>query len=272
MIGGMGDPASVKLKIARAEKHAADLETEVKTFLFSRPYEVSVMRDSAGKPVYYLSSVKPTPLGLSSITGDAIQNLRSALDHLAFQLFLSGTAGKDGEGRHIYFPIGEDKDGFERSLGGKTGGIQSAAIEAINNIEPFAGGKGHQLWILEQLNNTDKHRSLITVGSALRSVDIGSHLMRSIEKSMAKDKATWGDTKPPEMNLPLVPADRMFPLKVGDILFIGAAGDEFDEKMKFAFDVSLNEPGVVDGRPLIETLQQLIKAVKDVIPFLEPFL
>jgi len=100
--------ALVRLKIERAKEHIGDLDVAVRAFWESRPYEVSTKRDDqTRKLIYYASKVERTPDRLATITGDIIQNLRSALDHLAYQLFLVGTNGKVS-GRHVYFPIFAD--------------------------------------------------------------------------------------------------------------------------------------------------------------------
>jgi hypothetical protein len=48
------------------------------------PYQVGVKRDpETRKPVYFVAKVNPIPEEVSIILGDAIQTLRTALDHLA---------------------------------------------------------------------------------------------------------------------------------------------------------------------------------------------
>jgi len=55
----------------------------------------------------------------------------------------------------------------------------NAAINAIDTTEPYQGGKGHSLWVLHKLNNIDKHRLLITVGSAYRSFNVGAVIQQA---------------------------------------------------------------------------------------------
>src|SRR5207249_4895115 len=115
----------------------------------------------------------------------------------------------------------------------KVQGMLQPAIDAIDAIEPYKGGKGHQLWVLQELNNLSKHRELIAVGSAFRSVDLGGHMLREMGKTLGRAL--------PEISAFYGTADRMCPLKVGDELFIDLPDAEPDEKMQFRFDVALNE-------------------------------
>ena len=82
----------VTLKIKRAKEHVSDLEREMRSFLDTNPYKVGAKHDpQTRKLIYYVTSAESTPDCLPLIAGDAIQNLMSALDHLAYQLVCSDT-------------------------------------------------------------------------------------------------------------------------------------------------------------------------------------
>ena len=59
--------------------------------------------------------------------------------------------------------------------------------------------------------------------------------------------------------------DRLFPLKVGDELFLDSLEHEADEKLEFRFELAFGEPGVIDGAGLLETLTELVKLTADLI-------
>jgi hypothetical protein len=106
--------ASILQKVTRAKQHADDLLVKVKAFLNTRPYAVDTKRDSATRRlIYYVASVRDTPTELALISGDVLHNLRSALDHLAYQLFLVGTGGAS-PGFRVYFPIGDDLAEYQK--------------------------------------------------------------------------------------------------------------------------------------------------------------
>ena len=82
--------ALVRAKIERAEKHIGDLESEIKSFYESKPYVVGTKRDQQSRRlIYHLVSVRDTPVGVAALTGDVLNNLRSALDHFGLPACVS---------------------------------------------------------------------------------------------------------------------------------------------------------------------------------------
>lgn len=168
---------AIQLKIGRAKAHTDELRSAISSFFATSPYKVAAKRDpQTRKLVYYVSSVCPTPVCFATVTGDIIQNLRSALDHLAYQLFVVGTNGSKAPGRHVSFLIAANAARYKSGLAGSVQGMRQDAINALSAVEPYNGGKGHQLWVLHELNNIDKYRLLVTVGSSYQSVNVGAYL------------------------------------------------------------------------------------------------
>lgn len=248
-------------KIDRAKQHLNELQRELKTFFNSHPYRIGTKRDAQTKRlIYYVIEVKDTPDKLSLISGDIIQNLRSALDHLAYELFVKETSGKVS-GRHIYFPIEKDAETYKREKGRKTKGISKEAVALIDNLKPYKGGNDI-LWRIHELNNLDKHRLLVTVGSSFGSFDVGAHMHELIKKSFPNHDF-------PSIPLFLRPADKLFPLKAGDELFSDAPEAQEIPDMQFRFEILLNEPGVVEGEILTEVLKSMIEEVDKLVPILK---
>lgn len=105
----MSRESQVKLKIKRAKEHVADLEQELRAFFDTNPYKIPTKRDpQTHKLIYYVASADPIPECVPLITGDIIQNLMTALDHLAYQLVLSDTGDNPPNRNRIYFPIAGD--------------------------------------------------------------------------------------------------------------------------------------------------------------------
>jgi hypothetical protein len=155
--------ALVRAKIERAEKHIGDLESEIKSFYESKPYVVGTKRDQQSRRlIYHLVSVRDTPVGVAALTGDVLNNLRSALDHLAYQLVLVGT-GDVAPTWRVYFPIADDAAKYASHSLAQIKGMRQDAVNAIAAIRPYKGGND-TLWRLHKLNNIDKHRYLVIVG------------------------------------------------------------------------------------------------------------
>jgi hypothetical protein len=255
----------ILLKVERAKKHLRDLEADVQAFNKTSPYVVQTKRDPQSRRlIYYVASVKEVPTILAAITGDVLQNLRSALDHLAYELVLIGTGGS-GPTRHVYFPISDDAAKYKADTPGKVQGMRQEAVRAIDAIKPYGGGGNDALWRLHRLNNIDKHRTLILVGSAYRSVNLGAHMSEMMRR-------TWPDRPLPKTDLYFRPADRLFPLKVDDELFIDAPDAEVNPAINFRFEVAFGEAGIVEGAPLLETLQQMADLVNYLISQFGPLL
>jgi hypothetical protein len=272
--------AGVRVKVERAKEHIVDLNLQLKSFTESRPYVVGVHRDPQTRcPIYSLISVREVPPAISLLAGDTIQNLRSALDHLAYQLYMLGPGGlAGGIGNRTYFPIADDSAKYKIEAPRKIKGLRPKAIEAIDAIEPYKGGKTDKsdtLWRLEKMNNIDKHRLLLAIGSEYRSFDIWSDYERAYKKGLAEAspeiKAMF-DPTPPKGALFINVADRKWPLKAGDILFASFPDAELDENRQFRFQVAFGEPKIAEGEPIIETLQQMADLVDNLIVSFRPLL
>lgn len=107
--------------------------------------------------------------------GDAVQNLRSGLDHLAWQLALEHSGGSvPRNGRRIFFPIfdfARDKAGGEDGRVKSRRGFVSAPVlsetdpehrPTFASFQPYRrGGLGKNLALLRDISNRDKHRLLV---------------------------------------------------------------------------------------------------------------
>jgi hypothetical protein len=132
----------------------------------------------------------PVPLIFSVLAGEATYQLRSALDHLVYQAILAHT--NEPPTFNSAFPIiGKGrmaKQGRWRSAPDEYVAqterlkqvISGAAEAIIHGLQPFQRGAAYQddpLWILQELNNTDKHRLLVLTVHAVDfyKVDVTLH-------------------------------------------------------------------------------------------------
>lgn len=194
---------------------------------------------------------------------------------MAFQLYMLGPGGvAGGVGSRTYFPIADDAAKYKIEAPRKVKGLRPDAIKAIDAIEPYKGGgtdKSDTLWRLEKMNNIDKHRLLIAVGSQFRSVDIGGDAERALQKAMAKAPPEMRFTIP-KISLFLNPADRQWPLKAGNQLFADGPDAKVDENRQFRFEVAFGESKIIEGEPIIETLQHMADLIDSLIGSFRPFL
>lgn len=254
-------------KIGRAKEHLSSLQSEARQYLASEPYKIATRRDPESRRlIYFMSEVRSTPPRLSAMIGDVIHNLRAALDHLAYQLVWVG--GGKVPGSHVYFPIADSRELYREQRRKQLKGATPNAIAAVDALTPYRGSND-VLWKLHKLNNVDKHRVLLTAGASFDSVNIGPQMSRQMEQLMNSIPERKEAIKFPPIDLFLRPADRLFPLKPGDELYIDAPDAPPDERLQFRFELGFGEKDVVYGDPLLETLATMVRTVEGIVPSFE---
>ncbi len=176
-------------KIERAQYHLEAINKAVRDFI-SEDNQIVIFERDPNIIDNYLVKIKfksLPPQLLPLIVGDALQNLRSSLDHIALALTIrhSGEAiSKDVE-RACQFPIigdtskkGEPGMGpqmWRSNSGVKIGMASPKAQRIIEVLQPYQRGKdfdAHPLWVLNELCNGDKHRVLTMVTGVIDSLQI----------------------------------------------------------------------------------------------------
>jgi hypothetical protein len=187
----------IRVKVDRAKKHLADFEAEAFKFRETYSHVVGPKKDpKTGKRRIDILPVE-VPVAsfkLIAIAGDIIQNLRSALDHLAYQLVLIGSPGVEPS-RDVGFPICASTKIYESVKVRKVKGMRPDAIKKIDSVKPYKGGND-ALWKLHKFNNIDKHRALLTIGN--------DYLMQGVgfngEFWVITDDPHFDGLYPPEMD------------------------------------------------------------------------
>lgn len=258
----------IALKLLRADKHLQELEQELALFFDKEPFKVSVKIDEESrKPIYYVASVDPVPDNISLVAGDFIQNLVTALDHLAYQLVCKDTNDAPPKPNAIYFPIASELEKYEDDKLRKLIGASQATINAVDQLKPYKDGND-LIWSLHALNNIEKHRLLLTVGSQAAGVEYVPTLPDTMNETFPQ--AAMDAFK--SMGILLMPADKGFPLTEGFELYIGAADEKPNTDMRFRFDVGLKEVGIVEEESLLKKLKEFKAEVERVVNELAPLL
>jgi hypothetical protein len=176
---GQGDPlAGCIAKVERAKAHFDSLYPEINAFLSGerevKPYRlVSQVDAAASRNLWRVRIVEEPPIEWSTIVGDYVQNLRSALDYLVWVLV---RANGYTPGRSNAFPIFDVEPPNKRGNGerGKwnrqVAGLHPGALGFIERCQPYHaadGPKSHVLAGLRTLSNEDKHRALLPTFAAI---------------------------------------------------------------------------------------------------------
>jgi hypothetical protein len=150
-----------KLKIERANEHINDLYLQSREFSKTDPYSILVESNpETGDSVLKISMDQIAPDRMLLTVGDAIHNLRSALDFAMSDIEFDTTGTRDP---HTHFPIRPTRNDLVAAI---NGGLKKKAPEAILNfivdtIQPYKAGRGEPIWSLNALDIEDKHRLLI---------------------------------------------------------------------------------------------------------------
>ena len=178
------------VKAKRAETHLAELNRLVGAYRDSEPYSlIPEPTDMPERTAYRLRFFTPVPIEISAVVGDILNNLRGALENLAYEIARLGVGGifadADQE-RTPTFPIcatPEKFNEFFKNCEGKKKGALSftdQAKDALRQAQPFinieqVGGPDvmeisyedwsllSELYRLHTMWNIDKHRRLTVV-------------------------------------------------------------------------------------------------------------
>ena len=105
------------------------------------------------------------------------------------------------------------------------------------------------------------------LGSQAAGIHLGQMLASTTPKDLFPAEAM---SMSESMTLYLNPVDKGFPLKEGFELLIMGVDEKPNPKQQFRFQVALNEPGIAEGEPLLETLHQLTILVEGIAVVLTP--
>jgi hypothetical protein len=160
-------------KLDRAQDHIDELR-RLLAGLWERVGPSFVIEDEGGGSyLYRVVRVPALPRAVSLLVGDALFNIRSALDHLAWQLVLLD--GKE-PGELTAFPVRNpakvtDPDAFVNL---RPPIDREDILVKILDAQPYRlNGDRHDpqipqpIWTLHRLNNIDKHRLLLTTATVL---------------------------------------------------------------------------------------------------------
>jgi hypothetical protein len=173
------DLGSVLAKIDRACEHTQAIKNEIRAWGDRQPYFIT--RDvNANSTVYRLIAnigIEPPLQKWTLMVGDAIHNLRSALDHLIYAVAVYEASGQNPppDENRLSFPICDSPEKF-RDSSGKIKSLSAGIRTAIETCQPY--NRRHPdlpplLSILAVSDNTDKHKMLRLAQSAIVKGNVG---------------------------------------------------------------------------------------------------
>ncbi|WP_333900173.1 hypothetical protein [Agrobacterium pusense] len=242
-----------KLKILWAKRHIQDIEKLLKSYLESDFYTLkNEYDDKAGFYRVTFEIKKEAPQVIPLLIGDAIHNLRVALDHIAAEIVGVHSAS-------ISFPFHENKHNHTNAEGKLLGHAKTIDDAKpglgrfiVDEIRPYSDGDGNKLlWSLSKLDNMDKHRLLIpTVTLTGVSLSDLYDKENDIKISMMSSSVTK------EGVIDLIGSDNPFVIR---------------GKIEPHFSAFFGEATYFDNDPIVETLSKICVAVSEALAKIETF-
>lgn len=246
------------VKVDRAIEHINYLEREIAAFKERGGY--STFRDDdpqTGDLVHRARVLEQPPPRWGAIAGDAIHNLRSALDILWRRLMYPDGGGETNF--KIAFNIYGSPEAFKRSNSREIKSRNKAAVEIYRTLKPYKGGNDN-LWRLSVLDDADKHRLLIPVGLAIVDTRIRLEFNQFVDFSEASMDMAHNALSGTALRYPIYDGAELYRLEAH-------ARSKVDMNPQITFDIAFGEAGVAEGEPMpiVPTLSELLGVVEGVI-------
>jgi hypothetical protein len=231
----------------RAKRHIFDLQTETDSFLARDPYRIVCENNpETVKPAWIVRIRENFSDEVPLIIGDAVHNLRSALDLLACDLVRLN--GKSTKG--VAFPFAKDRIALETEI--KNRKIRRAGPEIVRIVksqEPHKEGN-QPLCAIHDLDITDKHKLI------LPTVFLGG----------------VPDVRTTFQSGTMITFEDCFicPVHHGLLInVIAASADVVGDQLNARFDIAFGDIEVFKNAPIVPTLLQLAQLVEGIIQTFE---
>lgn len=256
----------VRHKIERAKVHIREVEAQIGAF--TRENRRCVRREDdadTGEIVHRVRFTTPIPDELPLVIGDAAHNLRTALDHLAWQLV---AANGQTPSRDTSYPIFETAAKYATHSLRKVQGMAAAAKGLIERTQPYHAGN-EMLGKLSELDNYDKHR--LTVVAAIRAgaigvgIELGGAKVALMIASAAGARADMRISARGSGNAPLFLEEGV---ELGRIRPTNAI--ERNTYPEFVPLIAFRDPQAIEGEPVLDFFSQASQLLNDVVDQFAP--
>jgi hypothetical protein len=235
------------LKVERANQHIAELQGWIRASIVADSKRIVRVENDfkTGELLVHYQLPQAVPTEFSIVAGDAIHNLKTALDWTWANIVRALGHVPDS---HMRFPFRESRDQVISAIKGRT--ITEFAHAdlyriIVCEIQPYRGGND-SLWALDELDRADKHRLLIPMWDVFT--------VRGM-----KVQNNRGEVETPTL----------FGTRGRNMPFRFPAGYKLQDKGEPTFDIFFDQ--VAESEPVVPTLRKFAKTVERVIQLLAPF-
>lgn len=247
--------SSGRVKIERAKEHVENLHATAKAALEGNLYRVSIEPDTEPRQAIACIRGGPIPARWSTITADAIHNLRTALDYLWRGVWNPrGTPTR----RRDQFTVFANADEFEARFRRAQQGAPQATVALLREIKPYQGGN-NALYDLIRADDSDKHHTIALVCCSLSEVRI------DISRAFAARNLPIPEN--PVLYLRPIAPHTFVPLKdgapLGSFTVTGFEGTVQMETHLTTY-VAFGESEIREGQSVVDTLNEFTGVVEGI--------
>ncbi|MEX1100869.1 MAG: hypothetical protein WEF05_03005 [Actinomycetota bacterium] len=218
----------------------------------------------------------PVPVvELGSLIGELVHDLRSALDHLVWELVLAEEAEappfpipRDSSWLGVGFPICFSPESWESSWKRRIWGIHPQA-ELFRALQPYVTGPNdpvrEPLAVLHNLWNIDKHRAAPVVGSVLSISGVGT-IPPAIDLPLIKTRLVQPHFGPFEEDDVLAEVD----MTTSGLIGRAFAQDYLDHYLGRSFGVAFGDGPPAYGAEVRDVGGRMYEAVRSILDGFEP--
>ena len=235
-----------RLKIKRAEKHIAELKELVNEFAATVEYIMQPIAQTHTHTTYVFRFAKPPPCEVPVVIGDAVHNLRAALDIMICDIARLREKSSD----QLKFPFAPHAEGLEDIFKKGLKRLGPDIVEAVRALKPYKGGN-LALRALHDLDIDDKHEAIIPCYLVARA---GMHpaLTEALQNATGIDFS-----------------EAASPMREGRTTSMVINGGNPWEVAQPKLDVPpapmFDEISPFGGEPVIEVLDRLTKMVREIV-------
>ncbi|MEH3105497.1 MAG: hypothetical protein PGN12_16550 [Sphingomonas phyllosphaerae] len=276
-------------KLERARLHIRDVDSAIKLFFDKRPYRLAPEVDASGAEEVWSFVLDAIPLEIECAIADAVHNIRTPLDRMLSAGFrydkIHTESAKPGA---LKFPVGNHANEMPSLLKYLSDHFTVDVIDFLREIEPYRGGAGDIIWVINTLDNRDKHRSLaepikmsFTDLAFQELVITGALLLRwGSRKGQHLVRAPEALPKPGK-NVMHQPVDELRPRVIGnsvadrrflfssphdDMEFITTTpGAGIYSNFEPTFNIGLHDMARFSGVPVVSALTELYDSVETIL-------
>jgi hypothetical protein len=239
---------SARAKVARAKRHAVELNSLEQSFLRNKCSGIITEVDpTTGDQVTKVKFSRHVPTECAAVVSDAANNLRDALDHIGFAVAVAGGTTKP---RHTAFPFGRSAADLENSIQGRSKDVPGEILAVFRRFKPYQGGND-RLYALNTVANANKHTMLRPMAVSVGGFSLSVGRMSGGYLGIGGPPCTYNRRE-----------NEIILLRQG-------RGSKSDHELEVQLFISFDEVEPLEGEPAVPTLDNFAAEVERVIAAVE---